>query len=170
MAPFPPTTTKKSLLLRLSLAVGPRHRLRKARTGSYQFGVTGKVKGDVTSAALWVYKMKDAHDVHEQTLVLTELHFSKRQRLRERSLVARLDTQVQEGWVRFDITRLVQRWIKSKTPASLQMLAIRCKTCHRTNYRAIFGVKVLSPPSSLPPPTPLHPPALFPLSLPEMTL
>ena len=98
MAPFPPTTTKKSLLLRPSLAVGPRHRLRKARTGSYQFGVTGKVKGDVTSAALWVYKMKDAHDVHEQTLVLTELHFSKRQRLRERSLVARLDTQVQEGW------------------------------------------------------------------------
>ena len=129
--------------------MGPRHRLRKARTGSYQFGVTGKVKGDVTSADLWVYKMKDAHDVHEQTLVLTELHFSKRQRLRERSLVARLDTHVHEGWVRFDITRLVQRWIKSKTPASLQMLAIRCKTCHRTNYRAIFGVKVILQPLSL---------------------
>ncbi|KAK7100160.1 uncharacterized protein [Littorina saxatilis] len=132
---------KPTQLLVFGRDLGPRHRLRKAGTGSYQFGLTGKVKGHVTSAALWVYKMKDAHDVHEQTLVITDLHFSKRRRLRERSLVARLDTHVKEGWLRFDVTRLVQGWLKGKTPASLQMLAIRCKTCHRTNYRAIFGVK-----------------------------
>lgn len=118
-----------------------RYRLRRAGTGSYQFGVTRKVQGRVTSAELWVYKMSDANDVHGQTLVITELHFSKRKRLRERSMVMRTDTHVQEGWMRFDVTRLVQRWVKNKTPESLQMLAIRCKTCHRTSYRAIFGAK-----------------------------
>ena len=126
----------------LSLSVG-QDRLRKAGTGSYQFELTNKVKGAVTSAHLWVYKMKDARDGHGQTLVVTELHYSKRRRLRERSLVARLDTAVQEGWVRFDVTRLVRRWMTGRTPAALQMLAIRCKTCHTTNYRAVFGVKVI---------------------------
>lgn len=119
-----------------------RHRLRRAATGSYQFGVAGKIRGSVTSAELWLYKMSDSHDPHGQTLVVTELHFSKSKRLRERSLVARTETHVKEGWVRFDVTRLVQRWVKTDSPASNQLLAIRCKTCVRTNYRSIFGVKV----------------------------
>ncbi|XP_025111083.1 uncharacterized protein LOC112574306 [Pomacea canaliculata] len=118
-----------------------RHRLRREGTGSYQFAVTGKVKGSVSSAELWVYKMADANDVHGQTLIITELDFRKGRHLQERSLVARLETKVQEGWVSFDVTRLVQRWEEAGQPAPMQLLAIRCKTCARTNYRAIFGAK-----------------------------
>ncbi|KAL8588381.1 hypothetical protein ACOMHN_028688 [Nucella lapillus] len=128
-------------LLLLGHDLGPRHRLKKPRTGTYQFDVGGKVQGEVRSARLWVYKMGDTNYVHEQTLVITELQRTRKRRLRERSLVARLDTHVQEGWVSFDVTRQVRRWIENRTPASLQLLAIRCKTCHHTNYRAIFGVK-----------------------------
>ena len=120
--------------------------------GCYQFGVTGKVKGGgrkdgsrgVRSARLWVYKMRDANDAHGQTLRVYELSKGKTRRLTQRSLVARLDTHVQEGWVSFDVSRVVRGWQHRRTPASLQMLAIRCGTCHRTNYRSIFGVKVRS--------------------------
>ncbi|XP_076462526.1 uncharacterized protein LOC143294891 [Babylonia areolata] len=140
-------------LLLFGRDLGPRHRLKKASTGSYKFGVRGKVTGAVRSARLWVYKMKDARDPHGQTLVITELQRLKRWRLRERSLVARLETHVREGWVSFDVTRLVRRWVQNEAPTSSSsssswldqddphLLAIRCKTCQRTNYRAIFGVK-----------------------------
>lgn len=132
---------KPTSLLIFGRDLGPRTRLRKPGTGSYQFGLTGKVKGSVTSADLWVYKMKDAHDVHGQTLLVTDLQLSKSESLHEKSLVARLETHLEEGWLRFDVTRLVQRWLKGKTPDSQHLLAIRCKTCHRTKYRAIFGAK-----------------------------
>ncbi|KAL8561706.1 hypothetical protein ACOMHN_025990 [Nucella lapillus] len=126
-----------------------KHRLRKSRTGSYKFQLRNKIHGEVTSADLWVYKMHDLWDSHGQTMVVTQLHYAPAgRRLRERSLVARLDTHVQEGWLRFDVTRLVRSWLEehnvsssSSSSSAQPMLAIRCKTCYRTSYRAIFGVK-----------------------------
>ncbi|GFO39976.1 growth/differentiation factor 8 [Plakobranchus ocellatus] len=109
-------------------------------TGCYNFRFNGRVKGEVESAKLWLYKTRDRRDIHEQTFIVYELERPRNENtLQRRNLVARESTFTKEGWVTVNMTRPVRRWLEKQRDG--EMLAIRCKTCEAQNYRAVFGTK-----------------------------
>ncbi|KAH9523498.1 hypothetical protein Btru_040160 [Bulinus truncatus] len=111
-------------------------------TGCYTFDLKGnRVKRGIDSAFLWFYKTKDRHDVHKHELLLYELGLRRRfsGRLKEKSILARSELYIKEGWVSMELTIPVRKWVEQG--GDKKILAIKCNTCATKHYKALYGVK-----------------------------
>lgn len=99
--------------------------------GCFNFKFTKDVfNEELASAELWVYKLRDKRDIHNQTFIISEIpHASTHSHTNKRhNIVSIRETSVKNGWIKFDLTITLRRWLlKSRT--STYGLRISCKTC-----------------------------------------
>ncbi|XP_035740866.1 growth/differentiation factor 8-like [Vespa mandarinia] len=83
---------------------------------------------DVTSAQLWFYKEYDENDDLNQTFVLSELdHWDKGESFEKNTMMAILDTDIGEGWVKTDVGFTVRKWVERHQLNHAMQIA--CSTC-----------------------------------------
>lgn len=78
------------------------------------------------SAELWLYKVRDPGDVNSQSFAVYELEKKKKV---YRKLVSVTDMKVKTGWIKFDLTKTVLRWLKK--PGRNNGILVYCKTCQK---------------------------------------
>ncbi|GAB6032233.1 hypothetical protein CHUAL_010873 [Chamberlinius hualienensis] len=83
---------------------------------------------EINSAELWVFKLRDERDRHNQTYIVTDFVRDNQSVVKRTNTVAIRDTSLKDGWLKFDLTTTVRRWIL-KPNSSVQMLEVSCKTC-----------------------------------------
>lgn len=82
----------------------------------------------VTSAELWFYKEQDANDNFNQTFVLSELdHWDHGGSFEKNTIMAILETSIEEGWVKTDLSFIVRKWVERKRLN--HAIQIECSTC-----------------------------------------
>ncbi|XP_050402964.1 inhibin beta B chain [Patella vulgata] len=118
-----------------------RHCSHRHATGCFHLDLHGKVKGHIASAKLWVFKNRDWND-KQQSFTISELdqgtsyNYTK---LRPKNIVQRIETDVKSGWLQFNITTTIRKWLDK--PHLNHGFSIRCKTCHTKSHRVVFGSK-----------------------------
>ncbi|KAI8773718.1 uncharacterized protein LOC106052055 [Biomphalaria glabrata] len=109
-------------------------------TGCYTFDLTGKnVKRGIKSAFLWFFKSKDRNDMQKHEILLHELGIRRSGRLKEKSLIARMEIYAKDGWISLDLSIQVKKWVDQG--GDKKILAIKCSTCATQHYKALYGVK-----------------------------
>lgn len=97
--------------------------------GCFSFNVNENLLDkEINSAELWVFKLRDERDKHNQTYLVTDFVRDNQSIVKRTNTVAIRDTSLKDGWLKFDLTTTVQRWIQ-KPNTSAHMLEISCKTC-----------------------------------------
>ena len=83
------------------------------------------------SVSLWVYKLRDQRDEYNQTITISELapYGVKKEKFRARRMVTYKITDLEHGWLRFDIKPTFTRWVNK--PHKNFGLKVSCKTCGR---------------------------------------
>ncbi|XP_033215553.1 growth/differentiation factor 8 [Belonocnema kinseyi] len=82
----------------------------------------------VTSAELWFYKEQDANDNFNQTFVLSELdHWDQSGSFEKNTIMAILETSIEEGWVKTDVGFTVRKWVERHWLN--HAIQIECSTC-----------------------------------------
>ncbi|XP_067210968.1 transforming growth factor beta-1 proprotein isoform X2 [Linepithema humile] len=84
---------------------------------------------DVTSAELWFYKEKVENDDElQQTFVISELdHWDLGGSFEKNTVMAILETDVREGWVKTDMKFMVKKWVGRQ--GLNHAIQIACTTC-----------------------------------------
>ncbi|ESP05144.1 hypothetical protein LOTGIDRAFT_151945 [Lottia gigantea] len=114
----------------------PRH-----ATGCYHFVLKRKITGYITSAKLWIFKNRDQND-KQQSFTISELEPDTRYdhtKLRPKNIVDRIETDVKKGWLQFNMTSSVRKWLEK--PHMNHGFSVRCKTCYYRKHRVLFGAK-----------------------------
>lgn len=100
--------------------------------GCFHFKLTKDImKRDISSAELWVYKLRDKRDNYNQTYIVSEYPTSNGTYTNyiQHNIVSIRDTSLKNGWLKFDLTNTVRRWLWWKSRSSMLGLRISCKTC-----------------------------------------
>lgn len=105
------------------------HRLCSRDAQCFSFQIPSDVHADeVESAHLWLYKLPDPMDSHNQTFVISELaHWDPARKFPKRSPLAIHETPVAEGWVRVGLQWATRRWVEHREWR--HVLHVACKTC-----------------------------------------
>uniref|UniRef100_A0A1B0EYE3 TGF-beta family profile domain-containing protein n=1 Tax=Phlebotomus papatasi TaxID=29031 RepID=A0A1B0EYE3_PHLPP len=105
------------------------HRLCSRDAQCFSFQIPSDVHADeVESANLWLYKLPDPMDSHNQTFVISELaHWDPARKFPKRSPLAIHETPVGEGWVRVGLQWATRRWVEHREWR--HVLHVSCKTC-----------------------------------------
>lgn len=105
--------------------------------GCFHFKLTTDInKRDVSYAQLWVYKLRDKRDSHNQTYSVSEIPTSNHtSTTTQNNIVSIRDTSLKNGWIKFDLTATIRRWLL-KPRTNIRGLKISCKTC-RMNVEEI---------------------------------
>ncbi|XP_059622023.1 inhibin beta B chain [Phlebotomus argentipes] len=86
------------------------------------------LSAEVEQATLWLYKMPDSLDSHNQTFVISEMaHWDPARKFPKRNPLAIHETSVGEGWVRVGLRWAMRRWVEHNEWR--HVLHVVCKTC-----------------------------------------
>jgi hypothetical protein len=96
--------------------------------GCFHFDLKDKLAGKhISSAKLWLYKLRDPGDMHNQTIVVSEITNPNHSNKKSGRRIGNTDTPLKRGWMKFDFKSTIYRWIQN--PSRNRGIEVLCKTC-----------------------------------------
>ncbi|KRT78496.1 hypothetical protein AMK59_7013 [Oryctes borbonicus] len=91
---------------------------------------------DVSSAELWFYKLPDAYDSRNQTIVVSEVaHWDSDISFQKTKPIAIKETSLIEGWVKINVGYVIKNWLQYQD-SPIHALNVVCKTCYMDAYNS----------------------------------
>ncbi|XP_064624947.1 growth/differentiation factor 8-like [Lineus longissimus] len=96
--------------------------------GCFHFDLKDKLAGKhISSAKLWLYKLRDPGDMHNQTIEVSEVTNPNSSTKKSGRSIGTTDTHLKRGWMQFDFKSTIYRWIQR--PTRNRGIEVLCKTC-----------------------------------------